>query len=70
MIKEILYWLDTNTMNPLAWPYVLIRTFQYRVWPKNTPDEALIKAEPCPVCHSTGEITEQGLCETCGNVIL
>lgn len=31
IIRSLKYWLDTHTMNPLSWWYVIIRTIQYKI---------------------------------------
>lgn len=74
MVSKIIYWFDTHTMNPLTWPYVLLRSIQYKIediLPKSPSQRALLDGhEVCPVCGQRAEITEQGLCENCGNIIL
>lgn len=65
-MKRLIFWLDTHTMSPLAWPYVIFRTLQYALRPK-TPEESSINIrEHC--LHEEG-ITEFGLCENCGDIL-
>ena len=73
MLKRIKYWLELNTMNPLAWPYVLIYSIKYRLFSPKRVEAGLLTLRDddlCPVCGHQLSLTEQGLCENCGNIVL
>lgn len=63
MLTRIIYWFNTHTMNPIAWPYVFWKTVWYHFIAPKTPYESSITiGEDCPHMN----LTEVGLCEDCG----
>jgi hypothetical protein len=48
MWKEIKYWLDTHTMHPLAWPYVLMESAHHKLedaLAQNIPEDGITKKD-------------------------
>lgn len=68
--QRLRYWLQTHTMNPLTWWWVIqeraYMKMEDALSPKNYRDNLLLNTEEgCAFCGHD-DFTEQGLCENCG----
>lgn len=73
LIRSLKYWLDMHTMNPFAWPYVLMESAHHKLEDalaqKDSQDDITTTNVVCPQCgHDV--FTEQGLCENCGKAVI